>query len=67
MKTAQATVGIWYDSDTGHIHLTIPDTDWFHTTINDKPGSERRHHNLYVKLSRYLRESGLPSPDDQLT
>ncbi|MBU1176678.1 MAG: hypothetical protein KKH72_14845 [Alphaproteobacteria bacterium] len=61
--TIYMEVGVWYDSETEHIHLTVPASGWFHTTINNHPGSERRHKNLFGKLARALKDAGAPNPD----
>lgn len=61
-NTAYLKVGAWFDPDTEQIHLTIPESDWFHTTVNGNPDSKRGHPNLYRKLARALREAGVPAP-----
>jgi hypothetical protein len=61
-KTAYLNVGVWYDAETGHIHMTLPHTGWFHTTVNADPTSKRGHPNLYSKLARALKEAGVPAP-----
>ena len=62
-NTAYLTIGAWYDAKTGHIHLTLPHSGWFHTTVNNDPESKRGHQNLYAKLARALREAGAPHPE----
>tara|TARA_R110002111_G_scaffold251432_1_gene315852 strand:- start:245 stop:490 length:246 start_codon:yes stop_codon:yes gene_type:complete len=61
-NTAYLNIGAWYDADTGHIHLTLPRSGWFHTTVNDDDSSIRCHKNLYGKLARALKEAGVPGP-----
>jgi hypothetical protein len=61
-RTAYLNVGVWYDEDQGHIHLTLPKSDWFHTTVNNNPDSKRGHPNLFEKLAKALKEAGVPSP-----
>lgn len=56
-------VGVWYQPETGEIHLTVPGSGWFHTTVNNKPNSKRGHPNLYGKLARALREKDAPAPE----
>lgn len=63
-KAAYLNIGAWYDPVTGHIHLTLPRSNWFHTTVNNEVGSKRCHPNLYGKLARALREAGVPAPVD---
>ena len=62
-NTAYLNMGIWYNRETGHIHMALPGTGWFHTTVNDKEGSARCHINLFGKLARALDEAGAPGPD----
>lgn len=62
-KTAYLKMGAWYDDRNGHIHLAIPGTDWFHTTVAPNTESKRGHPNLYGKLARALRDAGVPAPD----
>ncbi|RUT96516.1 hypothetical protein EOD23_30410 [Mesorhizobium sp. USDA-HM6] len=62
-NTAYLSVGAWYNAETGHIHLTLPHSGWFHTTVNADEGSKRGHPNLYRKLARALKEAGVPGPD----
>lgn len=61
--TIYMEVGVWYDRETDHIHLTVPATEWFHTTINNHAGSKRCHPNLFGKLARALREAEAPHPE----
>lgn len=65
VKTRNFTFSIWYDEETEHIHLAAPDTVWFHSTINNRENSLRRHANLYMKLGRLLREAGASAPPEQ--
>ena len=62
-KTAYLDVGAWYDERNGHIHLSMPGTNWFHTTVAPDPESKRGHPNLYGKLARALRDAGVPAPE----
>jgi hypothetical protein len=62
-NSAYFQMGAWFDQKTGHIHLTIPGTRWFHTTVTDNPKSVRGNPNLYAKLARALREACVPGPD----
>jgi hypothetical protein len=59
-RTARLDVGVWYNSDTGHIHISAK--DHFISTVNNEAGSKRCHANLYWKLARALRDSGMPHP-----
>jgi len=62
-NTAYLNVGIWYDANTGHIHMTLPHSDWFHTTVTNDADSKRGHPNLYGKLAKALQIAGAPGPD----
>lgn len=62
-NTAYLKIGAWFDAKTGHIHLTLPHSGWFHTTVIDDPTSKRGHPNLYAKLARALSEAGVPGPE----
>lgn len=52
-------VGIWRDK-TNAIHIALTDRELnkivsnFHTTVNNRDGSERCHKNLYKKLEAVL-------------
>lgn len=54
-KTVYVDMGLWFDSDTGHIHMTLPTEQNFHTTVSNKKGL-RCHKNLYKKLMKVLRK-----------
>ncbi len=62
-NSAYLQMGAWYDKKTEHIHLTIPGTGWFHTTVTNDPKSVRGNPNLYAKLARALKEAGVPGPE----
>ncbi|MET3599604.1 hypothetical protein ABID12_001543 [Martelella mangrovi] len=62
-RTAYLRMGVWYNEETGHIHMTLPNSGWFHTTVCADSKSKRGHPNLYAKLARALKEVGSPGPD----
>lgn len=62
-NTAYLNVGVFYNKETGHIHMTLPNTGWFHTTVAPDADSKRSHPNLYEKLARALQEAGVPGPE----
>ncbi len=64
-KAAYLNMGAWYDPETDQIHLTLPNSQWFHTTVKNDPASKRGHPNLFGKLARALKEAGVPGPDGQ--
>ena len=61
-KSVYLELGIWYNEDDGHIHLTAKDVEGFHTTVNNDPGSKRCHPNLFSKLAKILKNAGAPHP-----
>lgn len=61
-NTAYLNIGAWFDAETGHIHLTLPHSRWFHTTVCRDESSKRGHPNLFGKLARALNEAGVPAP-----
>lgn len=56
-------MGVWYDKEQGHIHLTAKNVHGFHTTINSDPTSKRGHPNLFAKLAKVLKDGGAPFPE----
>lgn len=62
-KTVIAKFGVWYTPETGHIHFSVPSSDWLITTVCNESGSKRYHPNLYRKLARLLKENGAPYPE----
>lgn len=64
-KTATVQMSLWFNAETGHIHLAAPGSSWFITTVCNIPGSKRSHPNLFGKLARLLDEAGLPGPQSQ--
>jgi len=62
-NTAYLNVGVFYDKKTGHIHLTLPHSKWFHSTVSNDAGSKRYHPNLFSKLSRALKVADVPGPE----
>jgi hypothetical protein len=62
-NTAYLNVGVWYNPESGHIHITLPHSGWFHTTVNGNENSKRGHPNLFGKLARALKEAGVPGPE----
>ena len=62
-RTVYLNMGVWYDEDQGHLHLTLPNSGWFHTTVNNNPESVRGHPNLFKKLAKALKHAGAPGPE----
>jgi hypothetical protein len=60
-KTARLDVGIWFNPNTGHIHLAAK--DHFISTVSADPASKRYHPNLYRKLAAALRDADCPHPN----
>lgn len=62
-KTGRLEMSVWYNEETGHIHLAVPGSADFITTVNGEAASKRGLPHLYRKLARALREQGRPAPD----
>jgi hypothetical protein len=60
-KTARLDVGIWFNKDTGRIHIAA--IDHFISTVSNDPRSKRYHPNLYKKRSAALRNADKPHPN----
>jgi hypothetical protein len=56
-KYIRLEVDAWLNEKDGHIHIASRDGKTPITTVNDTPGSERRHANLYRKLKALLVEN----------
>ncbi|WP_132307009.1 hypothetical protein [Komagataeibacter saccharivorans] len=61
-QTAYLRIGAWYDSEQDSIHLTLPRSGWFHTTVRRDAKSKRGHPNLFEKLARAMEIAGVPAP-----
>ena len=61
-KSVYVKMGIWWDADQGHIHLTAKGVKGFHTTVSHDPDSKRGHPNLFAKLAKVLKDNGAPHP-----
>jgi hypothetical protein len=59
-KSVPLAVRVWYDPKSGHIK--IAGEGLTASTVCNDPSSKRYHPNLFKKLSRVLREAGVPSP-----
>lgn len=55
-RSLYVELGVWYNKETGDIHMTAQGVPGFHTTVNDKEGSLRCHGNLYDKFKKLLQE-----------
>jgi hypothetical protein len=62
-RSVYMEVGIWWDAEQGHIHLTAKNVSGFHTTVSLDPASKRGHPNLFAKLAKVLRDNGAPYPE----
>src|SRR3546814_12374142 len=60
-------IGVWYDEQQGHIHMTARNVDGFHTTVSADPTSKRGHPNLFAKLAKCLRDAGAPAPSVEVS
>ena len=55
-------VGVWWDENQGHIHITVRGEAAFHSTVNANPESRRGNPNLFYKLAKCLRAVEAPHP-----
>ena len=60
-------IGVWYNEETGSIHMTAKDAPGFHTTVRQDSKLKRGHPNLFKKLARCLREKGAAAPQEATT
>ena len=56
-KSAYSHIAVWYDSDDGSIHGSMPDVEGFHTTVDSG-----QHPELFEKLSDCLQQVGEQPP-----
>ena len=59
-KTAQVTIGLWFDEVGGDIHLSIPGHGL--STVNGEASSKRGNPHLLNKLAKVLRDQCKPRP-----
>ena len=63
-KTVYFEIGIWYDDNSGKIHVSAPSvSDFGITTVRYNPKRKRGHPHLFQKLAQCLRESGVSVPE----
>jgi hypothetical protein len=62
-KSVRLEVRVWYDEKTRRIKLA--DKGLTASTVSNDPGSVRYHPNLYGKLSKVLRDAGVPAPTQE--
>jgi hypothetical protein len=60
-KTAQVTIGLWFDEEASDIHLSIPGHGL--STVNADATSKRGNPHLFNKLAKVLRDQGKPHPE----
>jgi hypothetical protein len=61
-KSIQLNLRAWYDPTSRQIKLAGPGLTT--STVSNDPASKRYHPNLYMKLTRALRDAGVPAPAD---
>ena len=57
-------IGVWYEKETGNIHIASNDVANFHTTVRRDAKLKRGHPNLFRKLAKVLRDGGAPAPQE---
>ncbi|MCP5432222.1 MAG: hypothetical protein H6923_03015 [Alphaproteobacteria bacterium] len=60
-KTAYPKIGIWFDGQSGDIHLSIAGHGL--STVNAKADNKRGNPHLFNKLAKVLRDEGKPHPE----
>ncbi|MCH4560883.1 hypothetical protein [Mesorhizobium jarvisii] len=60
-RTVKLELSVWYSEKSKRIHVA---GGGFRSTVNADPESVRYHPNLFRKLARYLREAGVPAPNE---
>ncbi|MCY4153602.1 MAG: hypothetical protein OXE94_15430 [Aestuariivita sp.] len=63
-RTIYVEMAIWYNEDNGSIHMTIPNSGWFHTTVHTKSELKRGHPNLFKGLAKLLKEANVEFQPD---
>lgn len=61
-KSISLNLRVWYDPKSRHIKLAGPGLTA--STVSNDPASKRYHPNLYRKLTKALRDAGVPAPED---
>ena len=61
-KTIHLELGVWYNEQTNHIHVSTQAGNGFISTVNADPTSKRGNPNLFFKLACVLRDAGKPHP-----
>ena len=59
-KSVKLEIRVWYDDKSRHIK--IAGKGLTASTVSNDPDSKRYHANLYRKLSKCLRDAGVPAP-----
>jgi hypothetical protein len=60
-KSVKLELRVWYDQKSGRIKLA--GSGLTASTVSNDPASKRRYHpNLYRKLTKCLRDAGVPAP-----
>lgn len=60
-KAVELELRVWYDPKSRRIKLAGPGLTA--STVSNDPKSKRGHPNLYGKLTRVLRDAGVPAPE----
>lgn len=58
--SVELKIRIWYDVESRHIKLAGKQLTA--STVSNDPDSRRYHPNLFRKLSKVLRDAGVPAP-----
>lgn len=55
-------VRIWWNEQSGRIHISAGGPHAFISTVSEDPTSKRGNPNLYYKLAKCLGQAGAPHP-----
>lgn len=53
-NTAHPNLGVWYEPEQGHFHITVKAVEGFHPAITGDPESRRGKPNVSANLAKPL-------------
>ncbi len=62
-NTITVEIGVWWNANTGKIHIASNQSDTLIVTVSNDPKSARRYHpKLFRELAKILKDNGAPGP-----
>lgn len=55
-RSVYVHMGVWYEPETGFIHLAAPKEDSIHAVISNKPGTSRYQPKFFAQLKELLQK-----------